>query len=187
MRSILGMYPLGSCTMKYNPRVNEFVSRVEGLANGHPYQPAKISQGAMRIMKTLSDWSDRDHGHGRDHAAAGGGRAWRIHRTVKWVRAYHESEGECAQEDTDSRFRAWDESRDGSHGWYAVENLKSNDRGMVDVAALAAQMNEDVAGASWSPTAPTTLGVFEQGDPQNRENLMQRQGRPLLYHDRRQT
>jgi len=37
--------------MKYNPRVNEFVSRVEGLANGHPYQPAKISQGAMRIMK----------------------------------------------------------------------------------------------------------------------------------------
>src|SRR5213078_1415620 len=51
----LGMYPLGSCTMKYNPRVNEFVSRVEGLANGHPYQPAKISQGAMRIMKTLSD------------------------------------------------------------------------------------------------------------------------------------
>src|SRR2546425_12741174 len=51
----LGLYPLGSCTMKYNPRVNEFVSRVEGLANGHPYQPAKISQGAMRIMKTLSD------------------------------------------------------------------------------------------------------------------------------------
>jgi len=41
--------------MKYNPRVNEAVSRIEGLANGHPYQPAKISQGAMRIMKTLSD------------------------------------------------------------------------------------------------------------------------------------
>jgi glycine dehydrogenase subunit 2 len=38
----LGMYPLGSCTMKYNPRVNEFVSRVEGLANGHPYQPRKF-------------------------------------------------------------------------------------------------------------------------------------------------
>src|SRR5450631_1368661 len=51
----LGMYPLGSCTMKYNPRVNEFVARVEGLANGHPYQAEKISQGAMRIMKTLSD------------------------------------------------------------------------------------------------------------------------------------
>src|SRR4029079_13883722 len=42
----LGMYPLGSCTMKYNPRVNEVVSRLEGIANGHPYQPEKISQGA---------------------------------------------------------------------------------------------------------------------------------------------
>src|SRR4030081_1891283 len=51
----LGMYPLGSCTMKYNPRVNEHVARVEGLANGHPYQPEKVSQGALRIMQTLSD------------------------------------------------------------------------------------------------------------------------------------
>src|SRR6266704_2925073 len=46
----LGMYPLGSCTMKYNPRVNEVVSRLEGIANGHPYQPEKISQGALRII-----------------------------------------------------------------------------------------------------------------------------------------
>src|SRR5437588_6630773 len=51
----LGMYPLGSCTMKYNPRVNEVVSRLEGLANGHPYQPERISQGALRIIKTLSE------------------------------------------------------------------------------------------------------------------------------------
>src|SRR3984957_7451880 len=51
----LGMYPLGSCTMKYNPRVNEFVARLDGIANGHPYQPEKISQGALRIIKTLSE------------------------------------------------------------------------------------------------------------------------------------
>jgi glycine dehydrogenase subunit 2 len=51
----LGMYPLGSCTMKYNPRVNEVVSRLDGIANGHPYQPEKISQGALRIIKTLSE------------------------------------------------------------------------------------------------------------------------------------
>src|SRR5690242_18771068 len=51
----LGMYPLGSCTMKYNPRVNEVVARLEGIANGHPYQPERASQGALRIMKTLSD------------------------------------------------------------------------------------------------------------------------------------
>src|SRR5438067_10228782 len=51
----LGMYPLGSCTMKYNPRVNEVVARFEGLANGHPYQPEKISQGALRILQALSE------------------------------------------------------------------------------------------------------------------------------------
>ena len=51
----LGMYPLGSCTMKYNPRVNEAVSRFDGLANGHPYQPERISQGALRILKTLTE------------------------------------------------------------------------------------------------------------------------------------
>src|SRR5438045_6447378 len=51
----LGMYPLGSCTMKYNARVNEFVARLEGLGNAHPYQPEKISQGALRIIKTLQE------------------------------------------------------------------------------------------------------------------------------------
>jgi glycine dehydrogenase subunit 2 len=51
----LGMYPLGSCTMKYNPRVNEMVARLEGLANAHPYQPESVSQGTLRIMKDLSD------------------------------------------------------------------------------------------------------------------------------------
>src|SRR5262249_44466432 len=51
----LGMYPLGSCTMKYNPRVNDRVSRLEGLANAHPYQPEKISQGALRVIHALSD------------------------------------------------------------------------------------------------------------------------------------
>src|SRR5437867_8594543 len=51
----LGMYPLGSCTMKYNPRVNEVVTRLESLANVSPYQPERASQGALRIMKTLSD------------------------------------------------------------------------------------------------------------------------------------
>src|SRR6202012_6238570 len=51
----LGMYPLGSCTMKYNPRINELVSRIEGLAEAHPYQPESLSQGALGIMKLLSD------------------------------------------------------------------------------------------------------------------------------------
>ena len=50
-----GMYPLGSCTMKYNPRVNEVVARLDGIAGTHPYQPAQHAQGALCIMKTLSE------------------------------------------------------------------------------------------------------------------------------------
>src|ERR1700734_1983794 len=49
----IGMYPLGSCTMKYNPRVNEFVARLDGLAWAHPYQPESLSQGAMEIIAAL--------------------------------------------------------------------------------------------------------------------------------------
>src|SRR5205809_5290448 len=49
----LGMYPLGSCTMKYNPRVNELVSRLDGLAWAHPYQPEALAQGAMEVMARL--------------------------------------------------------------------------------------------------------------------------------------
>src|SRR5271154_4628600 len=51
----LGMYPLGSCTMKYNPRVNEFVARLDGIATEHPYQPQELSQGCLKIMRLLKD------------------------------------------------------------------------------------------------------------------------------------
>src|SRR5260221_14160849 len=49
----LGMYPLGSCTMKYNPRVNEFVARLDGIATEHPYQSQELSQGCLKILRLL--------------------------------------------------------------------------------------------------------------------------------------
>src|ERR1700724_4451400 len=49
----VGMYPLGSCTMKYNPRVNEFVARLDGLATEHPFQPQELSQGCFKILAAL--------------------------------------------------------------------------------------------------------------------------------------
>src|SRR6266576_1952454 len=51
----LGMYPLGSCTMKYNPRVNEFVARLDGIATEHPYQPQELSQGCLKILRLLEE------------------------------------------------------------------------------------------------------------------------------------
>ena len=64
MRSTLGMYPLGSCTMKYNGRVNEAVARLEGIAEAHPYQPTSLSQGCLQIMATLEDALIEITGHG---------------------------------------------------------------------------------------------------------------------------
>jgi len=49
----LGMYPLGSCTMKYNPRVNELVARLDGIATEHPFQPQSLSRGCLKIMRLL--------------------------------------------------------------------------------------------------------------------------------------
>jgi len=155
----LGMYPLGSCTMKYNPRVNEVVARLEGLANGHPYQPEKISQGALRIIKTLSECLNEITGMDAITLQPAAGAHGEL-TGLLMVRAYHESKGAPRKKVL---------IPDSAHGTnpataamvgYAVENLKSNARGMVDVEALAAQMNEEVAALML--TNPNTLGVFEQ-------------------------
>ena len=110
----LGMYPLGSCTMKYNPRVNEFVARVEGLANGHPYQAEKISQGALRIMKTLSDCLLEITGMDAITLQPAAGAHGEL-TGLLMVRAYHESQRQCPQENSDSRLGARHQSRDRGH------------------------------------------------------------------------
>src|SRR5438445_394243 len=155
----LGMYPLGSCTMEYNPRVNEVVSRLDGLANGHPYQPEKISQGALRIIKTLSDCLLEITGMDAITLQPAAGAHGEL-TGLLLVRAYHDSKGVPRKKVL---------IPDSAHGTnpataatvgYAVENLKSNASGMVDIAALEAQMNEEVAALML--TNPNTLGIFEQ-------------------------
>src|SRR5246127_2040940 len=131
----LGMYPLGSCTMKYNPRVNEAVARVEGIANGHPYQPERISQGALQILKTLSECLIEITGMDAITMQPAAGAHGEM-TGLLMVRAYHESQGNARKKIL---------IPDSAHGTnpataamvnYAVENLKSDSRGMVDVAAL---------------------------------------------------
>src|SRR5579859_2600348 len=88
----LGMYPLGSCTMKYNPRVNEAVARVEGIANGHPYQPEKISQGALHIIKMLSECLIEITGMDAITLQPAAGAHGEM-TGLLMVRAYHQSKG----------------------------------------------------------------------------------------------
>src|SRR5262245_30737994 len=141
----LGMYPLGSCTMKYNPRVNEVVARLEGLANGHPYQPEKISQGALRILKSLSECLIEITGMEAITLQPAAG-AHGEFTGILLMRAYHESMGNPRKKII---------IPDSAHGTnpataaicgYEILNLKSNSEGMVDTAALEAAVDETTAG-----------------------------------------
>src|SRR5436305_1354927 len=174
----LGMYPLGSCTMKYNARVNEVVARIAGLANAHPYQPEKMSQGAMRIQKLLSDYLLEITGLDAITLQPAAGAHGEM-TGILLIRAYLQSKGNPRKKIL---------IPDSAHGTnpataaicgYQVENLKSNSAGMVDVSALAAQMNEDVAAIM--VTNPNTLGVFEQ-EIHKIADLMHAKG-GLLYMD----
>jgi glycine dehydrogenase subunit 2 len=174
----LGMYPLGSCTMKYNARVNEVVARLQGLAEAHPWQPEKVSQGALRVMKTLSDCLLDITGMDAITLQPAAG----AHGEMTGILLIHAS----LQAKGNPRRKIL--IPDSAHGTnpataaicgYAVENLKSNDRGMVDISALAAQMNEDIAGLML--TNPNTLGIFEQEIAKIADILHQKGG--LLYMD----
>jgi glycine dehydrogenase subunit 2 len=174
----LGMYPLGSCTMKYNARVNEVVARIEGLANAHPYQPLKISQGALRIMKLLSEYLLDITGMDAITLQPAAGAQGEM-TGILLIRAYLESKGNPRKKIL---------MPDSAHGTnpataaicgYQVENLKSNAHGMVDLAALTAQMNEDVAGMML--TNPNTLGIFEEDIHKIADIIHDKGG--LLYMD----
>ncbi len=154
----LGMYPLGSCTMKYNPRVNEFVSRIEGLAEAHPYRPESLAQGALEIIdllqKCLLSITGMDTITLQPAAGAHG-----EFTGILLIRAWHESQGNARRKVL---------IPDSAHGTnpataaicgYTVENLKSNADGGIDLEALARQVDEDTAALML--TNPSTLGVFE--------------------------
>jgi glycine dehydrogenase subunit 2 len=155
----LGLYPLGSCTMKYNPRINELAARVDGLAWIHPYQPDSLSQGAMEIMaeleRCLVEITGMDAVTLQPSAGAHG-----EFTGILLARALLQSRGNPRKKIL---------IPDSAHGTnpatahmagYTVENIASNDRGMVDTAELARVVNEDVA--AMMVTNPNTLGVFEQ-------------------------
>ena len=154
----LGMYPLGSCTMKYNARINETVSRLEGLAEAHPYQPESLSQGALGIMKMLSDALIEITGMDTITLQPAAG-AHGEFTGILLARAYHQSQGNPRKKII---------VPDSAHGTnpataavcgYQVANLKSNALGMVDLEELARMVDDDVAALML--TNPSTIGVFE--------------------------
>ncbi len=154
-----GMYPLGSCTMKYNARVNEVVARLTGLAEAHPYQPERISQGALRVLKMLSEQLIEITGMDAITLQPAAGAHGEL-TGILLVRAYLESQGNPRKKVLIPDSAHGTNPATAAMAGYSVENLKSNAAGMVDIASLVAQVNEDVAALML--TNPNTLGVFEQ-------------------------
>ncbi len=154
-----GMYPLGSCTMKYNARVNEYVARLMGLAEAHPYQPERISQGALLIQQMLRVQLMEITGMDAITLQPAAGAHGEL-TGILLVRAYLESQGNPRKKILIPDSAHGTNPATAAMAGYTVENLKSNAAGMVDIASLEAQVNEDVAALML--TNPNTLGVFEQ-------------------------
>ncbi len=155
----LGLYPLGSCTMKYNPRVNEQVARIEGLAWAHPYQPESLSQGILEVMgtleKILAEITGMDAVTLQPAAGAHG-----EFTGILLVRALLQSRGNPRKKLLIPDSAHGTNPATATMAGYAVENIKSNERGMVDVESLARLVDGDVA--ALMITNPNTLGVFEE-------------------------
>jgi glycine dehydrogenase subunit 2 len=155
----LGMYPLGSCTMKYNPRVNEFVVRLDGIATEHPLQPQVLSQGCLKIMQLLEQSLLEITGMDALTLQPAAGAQGEL-TGLLLIRAYLEEQGNARKKVL---------IPDSAHGTnpataviagYQVENIKSDSHGQVDVEKLGELVTEDVA--ALMITNPSTLGIFEQ-------------------------
>jgi len=156
----LGFYPLGSCTMKYNPKVNEETCRLPGFAFVHPLQPVETVQGSLAIMYTLQEWLKEIGGFAGITLQPAAGAHGEL-TGVMIIRAYH-------------RWRA-DTKRDkilipdSAHGTnpatsamigMRVVEIKSDVRGNIDLDMLRAECDETLAGIMF--TNPNTLGLFDE-------------------------
>ncbi len=173
-----GMYPLGSCTMKYNPKTNEKQAALPGFAGAHPLLPAGLSQGTLKVMfeleRLLAEITGMDAVSLQPAAGAHGELAGML-----VFHAYHKSKG--------SR-RSKIIVPDTAHGTnpasaalcgYSPVNVKSNERGVLSADTIAEFMDDETAGIM--VTNPNTLGFFEENIREIAEIVHAKGG--LVYAD----
>jgi glycine dehydrogenase subunit 2 len=156
----LGLYPLGSCTMKYNPKINEEVARIPGFAALHPLQPIETAQGALAIMYNLQEWLKEIGGFAGVSLQPAAGAHGEM-TGVLIIRAYHQSRGDTHRTNIlipDSA-HGTNPATSAMSGLNVVE-LRSDDRGNVDLEALKPHLNDELAGLML--TNPNTLGLFDE-------------------------
>jgi len=173
-----GMYPLGSCTMKYNPRINEQVARTEGLAWAHPYQPEALSQGCMEIMWSLEQALAEICGMDAVTLQPAAGAHGEL-TGILLIRALLEKRGNPRKKILIPDSAHGTNPATAAIAGYAVENIKSSETGGVDLATLEQLVTDDVA--ALMVTNPNTLGVFENNIARVAE-ILHRKG-AMLYMD----
>ena len=155
----LGPFPLGSCTMKHNPRLNEKMARLPGFADVHPLQPQQTVRGALEAINELAHWLIELTGmHGVAMTPKAGAHGELC--GLLCIKAAIEARGE------DRKLILVPESAHGTNpataafAGFAVESIPATEDGRVDLAALTARLGPDVAGVMI--TNPNTCGLFER-------------------------
>ncbi len=174
-----GFYPLGSCTMKYNPKINEDVARYEGFANVHPYQSEACIQGSLEVMYELEKSLCEIGGMDRFTLQPAAGAHGEI-TGIMLIKAYHEKNGDLKRNKIIVP--------DSAHGTnpataamagYSIIEIKSTEDGLVDLEALKAVVGDDTAGLML--TNPNTVGIYDRGVKEISRIVHEAGG--LLYYD----
>jgi len=156
-----GFYPLGSCTMKYNPKWHEDIAKFPGFTSIHPYQPVESVQGALQLMFELQEYLTEITGMSVTSLAPMAGAQGEL-ASILIVKAYYQARRD--------KIRRKILVPDSAHGTnpataamcgFEISAVPSDDKGNIDLKSLESMMNEEVA--TLTLTMPTTLGLF---DPQ---------------------
>lgn len=174
-----GFYPLGSCTMKYNPKVNEELARLSGFTRIHPYQPEETVQGALQLMYELTQYLSEITGMDKFSLQPAAGAHGEL-AGIKIIRAYHEHRGDKKRNKVIVP--------DSAHGTnpataamagFEIVEIKSDENGDVDLEALKQAVNEETAALML--TNPSTLGMFDSNIEEIAKIVHDAGG--LLYYD----
>jgi len=152
------LYPLGSCTMKYNPKINDALASLPGFANIHPHQPVENVQGALHIMYELEQMLLKITGMPAATLQPSAGSQGEF-AGILIMKKYHEQNGE------NRKYIIIPETAHGTNpasvslGGFKAREVKSDNRGRVDFEDLKSKLDDEVAGMML--TQPNTLGLFE--------------------------
>jgi glycine dehydrogenase subunit 2 len=154
----MSVYPLGSCTMKHNPRINEKIARLPGIADLHPMQPVSTVQGALELIDTLAHWLKTLTGMPAVAMSPAAGAHGELCGMLT-IRAAHLAKGDARKRILVPESAHGTNPATAASIGYEVDPVPADSRGRVDLKAFKAKLGPDVAGTMI--TNPNTCGLFE--------------------------